>query len=115
MHIQLLTMDDHKRTISPPLAEKDPKVPRLMAPLANNADKTVIKATASSFQSGDIANTLCLMVLMEKNENVHNSMFAGLHWTLTKRRALVSNNPALEKAVRDCFEKENLDPLRAYS
>ena len=107
-------MDDNKRIISPPSADKDPKVPRLIAPLDNNPDKSVIEATAPTFQLGDIANTLCFMVLLEEKENVNNSMFAGLDWTLAKCRTLVSNDAALEKAVRDCFEKESLDPLPEY-
>jgi len=50
----------------------------------------------------------------DEEENGNDSMFSGLgwtptSWTPTSCATLVSNDPALEKAVRDCFEKGSLD------
>ena len=106
-------MDDNKRTISPPSVEKDPKVPRLGS--SNNRDKAIITAAVPKFESGNIAKALGFLAYLDEEENGNDSMFAGWGWTPASCATLVPNDPALEKAVRVCFEKESLDPLREYS
>ena len=53
------------------------------------------------------------MVLLAKAND--GSTFADLGLTPEICKSLVLIDSALENAVRDCFEKESLDPLWDYS
>ena len=108
-------MNDNKRTISSPSADKNPKFLRLVASSSNNRDNAIITAAVPKFESGNIAKALGFLAYLDEEENGNDSMFAGWGWTPASCATLVSNDPALEKAVRVCFEKESLDPLREYS
>jgi hypothetical protein len=84
-----------------------------MASPFNNREKEIVKLAVPLFKSGDIDDALTLLVILERaNED---SIFANLGLTPANCDSLVSNDFALEQAVRKCFEQESLDPLREYS
>jgi len=84
-----------------------------MASPSNNRDKEILNWAVPGFKSGRIDEALVLMVLLAKAKD--GSTFADLGLTPEICKSLVLIDSALENAVRDCFEKESLDPLWDYS
>ena len=69
-------------------------------PSRNGAgDKLIINSAAHSFDLGDIAKALAIIVIGEEMKKGRDSIFVGLDWTGTKCASPVSVDSVLRQAV----------------